>query len=231
MRLFPILSLLLSSQLLTSCGILQRTKLDQPPPVDVELTANLPVVAEPEVTSQCPATEAVVCTEPKIKVIERVIERNHEKIIEVPVAEGKLVLGAEEFFTVVPSGLQLRSLIDSAAATTSLNVQQLTAFERDGSDWVRFQLSASAAEEAVEVELPVKRYMRVARPGLEPQRRPFVEMNLTVGDITHMVEVNLTQGNHDQFPLLIGRNFLKDTAVVDVSLRQVQGKPDSSQHE
>ncbi|MFC6980534.1 RimK/LysX family protein [Microbulbifer taiwanensis] len=63
------------------------------------------------------------------------------------------------------------------------------------------------------------------RPGFDSQRRPVVEMSLTVGDVTHMVEVNLTDRSSSEYLMLIGRNFLKDAAVVDVSRRNVQGAP------
>jgi hypothetical protein len=104
-------------------------------------------------------------------------------------------------------------------------VSGLKPFERDGKEWVRFKVSVGDEEDAVSVELPVKRYVRVARPGFDTQRRPVVDMSLTVGEVTHMVEVNLTDRSSLDYRLLVGRNFLKDAAVVDVSRRKVQGQP------
>ena len=75
----------------------------------------------------------------------------------------------------------------------------------------------------MKVELPIKRHVRVARPGFDRQRRPIVNMSLTIGEVTHMVEVNLVERGEFEFPLLVGRNFLKDAAVVDVSRKLVQG--------
>ncbi|WP_295801593.1 RimK/LysX family protein [uncultured Microbulbifer sp.] len=174
---------------------------------------------------QCPPVETVVCAEPEVKVVERVIERKFEKVVEVPVAKDKLVLGSEELFTVEPGGVRLLALIDTGAATCSLSVEEMKPFERDGSDWVRFRLPNGDDAEPVTIELPIARHVRVARPGFERQRRPVVAMSLTVGEVTHMVEVNLVERGDFDFPLLVGRNFLKDAAVVDVSRKQVQGKP------
>ena len=220
MRFLPSISLLLVLQLLTGCESLMPDENQGPvvepaiPPAETSLGA-----------AQCPPVETVVCAEPEVKVVERVIERNFEKVVEVPVAKDKLVLGSEEFFTVEPGGLRLLALVDTGAATSSLSVVALTPFERDGSDWVRFSLSDGSDAEPVKIELPIKRHVRVARPGFDRQRRPIVDMSLTVGEVTHMVEVNLVERGEFEFPLLVGRNFLKDAAVVDVSRKQVQGKP------
>jgi hypothetical protein len=177
------------------------------------------IVVEPG--EQCPAQTEAVCAEPEVKVVERIIERTYEKLVEVPVAKGKLVLGSEEYFIVEPGSVRLRSLIDSGAPISTLSTEDLTLFERDGGQWVRFRLPRSqASADPLQVELPVKRFARVSS-----QRRPVVELSLTVGDVTHMVDVNLTDRSDPEYSLLVGRNFLKDAAVIDVSRRYVQGEP------
>ena len=222
MRFLPFISLLLLAQLLAGCETMLPSEPASPESPNVfESTPGAPVPAD--VSGQCPPVEAVVCAEPEVKVVERVIERKFETIVEVPVAKDKLVLGSEEYFVVEPGGLRLKALVDTGAATSSLSVLDLTPFERDGSDWVRFNLSDGGDAELVKIELPIKRHVRVARPGFDRQRRPIVNMSLTIGEVTHMVEVNLVERGEFEFPLLVGRNFLKDAAVVDVSRKLVQG--------
>ncbi|MGL6162538.1 ATP-dependent zinc protease family protein [Microbulbifer sp.] len=224
MRIFPILSLLLASQLLVGCEMLQRlTPGRQAPaaePATGEAAADIP-------EAQCPPPVELACAEPEVKVVERIIERTRERLVEVPVARDKLVLGSVETVAIEPGGLRLRSLVDTSAPTSSLSAQKLTPFERDGKDWIRFELTDPDEKKAepVTIELPVKRFVRVTRPGFDSQRRPVVEMSLTVGEVTHMVEVNLTDRGASDYPLLVGRNFLKDAAVVDVSRQHVQGRP------
>ena len=220
MRFLPLITILLASQLLAGCESVPHFESAAPAEDSVETPSETPLDA-----GQCPPVETVVCAEPEVKVVERVIERNYEKVVEVPVAKDKLVLGSEELFTVEPGGVRLLALIDTGAATCSLSVVDLKPFERDGSDWVRFKLPNGPDAEPVTIELPIARHVRVARPGFDRQRRPVVAMSLTVGEVTHMVEVNLVERGEFEFPLLIGRNFLKDAAVVDVSRKKVQGKP------
>ncbi|SHF52966.1 Uncharacterized conserved protein [Microbulbifer donghaiensis] len=227
MRTFSPLWLLLVSQLLVGCESLhfpwEKGAATVVPGTET-VEASQPVGPG----AQCPEPVAVVCAEPEVKVVERVIERRFEKVVEVPVAKDKLVLGAVETVSIEPGGLFLESVIDTGSATSTLSAQELTRFERDGKEWVRLKLAppdSGAEADLTTVELPIKRHIRVARPGFESQRRPVVEMSLTVGEVTHMVEVNLTDRSGSDMPMRIGRNFLKDAAVVDVSRRNVQGEP------
>lgn len=225
MRTFSLFCVLLAAQSLAGCESLQFPwqRGTEAGPAD-----GVVAPAPAEEAASCPEPVEVVCSEPEVKVVERVIERRLEKVVEVPVAKDKLVLGTVETVSVEPGGLSLDSVIDTGSSTSSLSAKELTPFERDGKDWVRFKLlppGDGKEDEPVTIELPIKRYMRVARPGFESQRRPVVEMNLTIGDVTHMVEVNLTDRGNSDYLLLIGRNFLKDAAVVDVSRRNVQGPP------
>lgn len=226
MRTFPFLWLLLVSQLLVGCESLHFPWQKEPATVEPGEVVETPQTAGER--AQCPEPVEVVCAEPEVKVVERVIERRFEKVVEVPVAEGKLVLGTVETVAIEPGGLIVDSLVDTGAATSSLSAQELTPFERDGKQWIRFKLlppGSGDEDEPVTIELPIKRQVRVARPGFESQKRPIVDMSLTIGDVTHMVEVNLTDRSSSDFLLLVGRNFLKDAAVVDVSRRNVQGVP------
>lgn len=176
----------------------------------------------------CSEPVPMICAEPETKVVEKIIERSVEKIVEVPVARDKLVLGTVEHVSVEPSGLVVESIVDSGSSTSTLRAKALTRFERDGRDWVRIQLMPPQGDGETEpgvVELPIKRYIRAMHIGFPSQRRPVVEMHLTVGDVTHMVEVSLTDEGGTDTLMLLGRNFLKDAAVVDVSRRYVQGQP------
>lgn len=224
MRTLPLVWLLLASQLLVGCESLGLH-------VPWERDASTPDAAEEGEANpvNCPLPEQVVCAEPEVKVVERVIERRIEKVVEVPVAKDRLVLGSVESASIEPGGLVVDALVDTGAATSSLSASELVSFERDGSEWVRFKLVPPNGDKAdpISIELPVKRTVRVMRPGFGSQKRPIVDMSLTIGEVTHMVEVNLTDRSGLDYLLLVGRNFLKDAAVVDVSRQHVQGPPKS----
>jgi hypothetical protein len=42
-------------------------------------------------------------------------------------------------------------------------------------------------------------------------------MRIRLGELTELIEMSLSDRSDFEFPVLIGRNFLTDNAVVDVS--------------
>ncbi|UTW45631.1 ATP-dependent zinc protease [bacterium SCSIO 12696] len=132
-----------------------------------------------------------------------------------------LVVGSVERVTVDPPGVKLRARIDTGAETTSLHADPIVRFERDGKRWVRFTVQQGPDAEPMVLERPVERRVRIKRHDAESQRRYVVKLWLKLGEIEENVEVTLTDRSEFEFPLLVGRNWLTDTAVVDVSRRYV----------
>jgi len=74
-------------------------------------------------------------------------------------------------------------------------------------------------DEKVPVELRLRKKIKVKQSDSEKQTRYMVEMWITLGKIRSLVEVTLSDRDHMEYPLLIGRNMLVDTMIVDVSAR------------
>ncbi len=134
----------------------------------------------------------------------------------------KTVLGEYELVTVAPPGFKFLSRIDTGATSTAIHATKITRFERDGQDWVRFDLSNPKDQKTVTLERQLIRRIRIKQidDDDDVDRRLTVMMNLQLGKIERQIEVSLTDRSNMEFPLLIGRNFLMDKAVVDVSLRR-----------
>jgi len=137
---------------------------------------------------------------------------------------GKYIIGrVENVFLPLDDGsdteLKLKSRIDTGAGLTSMNAQELKEFERDGKTWVRFAVFEPKTDEPVFFERPVNHYVEIKQQGGKTQRRPVVSMSLKVGAIEEYMDVNLSDRSSYVYQVLIGRNFLRDRAVVDVSRR------------
>lgn len=129
--------------------------------------------------------------------------------------ENKVVLGEVEHVTV--AGWSMKARIDSGATTTSIDARNIKSFERDGKDWVRFDLINRDTKASQTLEEPVSRTVKIKRHGSESQHRYVVKMQLELGPINEKVEVSLNDRSEFTYPVLIGRNFLLDRAIVDVS--------------
>ena len=132
--------------------------------------------------------------------------------------DGKLLVGAIEYVTVSPSGLVYTARIDSGAEGTSVHASNIVRFERDGEKWVKFDLDSGEGD-PVTLERQVLRRVRVSQPGENSERRLVVMLSLTLGSLSEQTEIYLTDRSDMDQPILIGRNFLHNNAIVDVSQR------------
>jgi len=138
----------------------------------------------------------------------------------------KVVVGEVEHVGIPRLGAVLKARIDTGATTTSIHALQIQEFERDGASWVRFVVEIDGDGQRYPLELPVSRVAFVKTRGrARATRRPAVALDLVMGSITRRVDVNLADRTGLEFPLLIGRDFLKGVATVDVALKYTQDTP------
>lgn len=127
-----------------------------------------------------------------------------------------LVIGQAEYISFPSDNIRLKARIDTGATTSSIHATEIKEFERDGKKWVRFTLHRASGEK-VELQKAVVRIIEVKRHGAERQRRPVVSLNAVMGPIKKVSQFSLTDRSQFEFPVLIGRSFLKATALVDVN--------------
>jgi hypothetical protein len=162
--------------------------------------------------------ENLVCPPQKIKIIEKTIV----KIKEVPIKEkskqeSKAIIGEVEYVFISSLDIRLKARIDTGAKTSSIHAVDIREFERDGEKWVKFKLldnNKSLTQKA----LPIHRIVRIKQESdTKSDRRYVVNMKLKLGDLEQLVEVSLNDRSHLNYPVLIGRNFLRGLFIVDVS--------------
>ncbi len=211
---FPLFGVVLFSVFLGGCqtSTTNTAPVPVPEPVVVE---PLPKCPEPEVTAPVAPTAPLECPE---------IEPPTCPVCPAARIGTKIVLGEIEQITLksagMSQGIKYLARIDTGATSTSLHATNVTRFERDGERWVRFEIDSPRDEEIITLERPVVRRIRVKREE-QDDRRLVVVLTLELGKITRHVEVSLTDRSEMEFPVLIGRNFLRDAAMVDVSQREI----------
>lgn len=140
--------------------------------------------------------------------------------------DGKLVMGEKEWVRVDIIDVVAKARVDTGATTSSISAIDIKKFERDGEDWVRFRLAHDNKKSDI-IRLPVVRTVRIIQSSVQGyDRRYVVEMPITIGDYTQKTEFTLRDRLHLDFPVLLGRTYLDGVAVVDVSRKYVQSKPE-----
>ena len=105
----------------------------------------------------------------------------------------------------------------TAPEIVDLPAEDIQLIEKDGRRYVRFVLIDPARGERVQQELRLRRRVLIKQSYGPDERRYVVRMWLTLGNTRSRVDVNLSDRTNFQYPLLIGRNFLTDSLIVDVS--------------
>ncbi|PMM06736.1 ATP-dependent Zn protease [Vibrio kanaloae] len=173
-----------------------------------------------KVTEPTEKPEEVKPTEPEIKPVP--VEKPVEKVRKTN--DGKLILGEEEWVFVPGLKEAFKARVDTGATTSSISAVDIVDFERDGKDWVKFKIEHDNIT-TEEISLPVERWVKIKQSSAEgTQRRAVVVAAIQIGDLKDKTEFTLADRTHLSFPLLLGRSFFRDVAVVDVSQKYVQKK-------
>ena len=129
----------------------------------------------------------------------------------------RTVLGALENIFLDPPGMLFSARIDTGAKTSSINALDIVEFERDGKPYVKFHVFHPKTGEKIKLTRRIRKYVRIKEHGRESQRRPIVQLRIKLANIDERINFTLADRSNFKQQLLIGRNFLRDLAVVDVS--------------
>ncbi len=157
--------------------------------------------------------------QPPVKKVAPVVNPKAKKT-----ADGRLILGSQEWVYVPGLEQNFNARVDTGATTSSISATDIVDFERDGKDWVKFKVEHEGVKSR-EIALPVERWVKIRQSTSNgTDRRPVVMAWIQIGDLKEKTEFTLTDRTHLTFPLLLGRSFFKDVALVDVSQKYIQDK-------
>jgi len=139
---------------------------------------------------------------------------------------GKFILGAVEKVFVEEVKASFNTRIDTGAESSSLDARNIILFERDGKQWVRFDVFTLGKKAPAQTfESKVERFIRIKQEAdNHVARRPVIHAHLQIGQYTAETDLNLVDRSHLDFPLLLGRKFMQDIAVVDVGQTYIHGE-------
>ena len=129
-------------------------------------------------------------------------------------AEKEIILGTVEDVILLPSGVKLPARIDTGAAKSSLCALDL----RIHDNMAEFRLPEKYG--GLRMRLPVVEWRHLrTKEGLI--KRPVVELELCIGPKRLQTKVALDDRTNLKYPLLVGRNTLSRTFIVNVQNRRL----------
>ncbi len=123
-------------------------------------------------------------------------------------AAEKITVGLVEDVILLPWKVKLPARIDTGAATSSLDARELQIKD----NIVEFSLPKKYG--GLRLSLPIVDWRTIRSAGTR-ESRPVVEVEFCLGPKKMRARLNLKDRSQVKYPLLIGRNALKDNFVVD----------------
>jgi len=135
-------------------------------------------------------------------------------------------LGFVEWVVMQDTSLRLKARLDTGAKTSSLHAVNVEPFEKDGEDWVSFQIPLGDHQDQptegeldhedviLELERPVERTVLIKRKGAPSQERYVVMMDFCIAGTTHTTQFSLTDRGKFSYPALLGRRFMRDDNIL-----------------
>ena len=110
--------------------------------------------------------------------------------------------------------------VDTGAATSSLHVDDIEEFERDGETWVKFVMHPDYhdVKKTVIREAPVLSKKRVKSSTATREKRYVIETDISMGGDTWPIEITLTDRSEMTYLMLFGRQAMAGRFTVDPEL-------------
>ncbi|HHX82786.1 MAG TPA: hypothetical protein GX696_07390 [Pseudomonadaceae bacterium] len=134
----------------------------------------------------------------------------------------KQVLGWLLNIRVYPDGLLMRAKLDSGARSSAMHAEDIEVFEDDdGRQMVRFVVLDEHDDpdsDAMSLVLPLEREVNIKlRYTDDADARPVVKMEFCMAGKRHTALLSLTDRSNFNYPVLLGREFLKTAYLIDPS--------------
>jgi len=124
------------------------------------------------------------------------------------------VAGWVEHVTLPNHERKLKARLDTGAKTSSIYAKDVDMDERDGDRWVTFTVPGDEDGDDLKLEKKVRRVVRIKRGDDEYDRRYVVDMEVCFNGSIHETQFSLADRSHLNYPMLLGRRFLDDVALV-----------------
>lgn len=141
--------------------------------------------------------------------------------LEPGASEQKRVLGWVENIRLYPNRMLMKAKLDPGARSSAIHAEDIEQFEQEGRRMVRFTILAvhdDPDSERIVMERPLVREVNIKlRNTTRSDQRLAVRLEFCLAGEVHNAVFTLTSRSNFNYPVLLGRQFLKDGTLVDSS--------------
>ncbi len=140
----------------------------------------------------------------------------------VPLIQAKqparVIAGWVEKVRIENQPYDIKAKLDTGAKTSSIYATDIEAFKKDGKRWARFTLQLNDSKgnkHQLTLEKPRARKANIKNHDGNHDKRYVVELDICFNGRKYITEFTLADRNEYIYSVLLGRQFLKYTAIVD----------------
>lgn len=170
--------------------------------------ARQPIIVTPDSAPKIEKTEPITC--PPVKKELTLSQKAKENY-------SLGIIGEVEPVRFPPLKGALLARIDTGAAGSSINAQNIQEFEREGKKWISFEVVNPKTGEKHLFEKRLYKQISIKRQ-VKKEERYVVLMMVHIGKEKLNIPFSLANRERFDYPVLIGRNIIKGRAIVDPSL-------------
>jgi len=146
--------------------------------------------------------------------------------------EHKVIIGWREWVQLPDLGVtEMKVKVDTGADNSSLHAFNLERFERDGTEYVRFEIHPKqrSRKPSIRCEAPLAMEKKVKNPGGRSELRPVIRTRVLVAGMELNALVNLTSRDEMGFRMLLGRRAVRSKFVIDPGRSYLGARPGRAQ--
>ena len=146
-----------------------------------------------------------------------------------PAKTPRPIIGWREWIELVDLGadrFKVKVKVDTGARSSALHAFNVEKFERDGEDWVRFDVHPLQDDSkfTIPAEAPLVDERWVRNSGGKVDLRPVIRAKIRFLDVEWEIELTLTRRDMMGFRMLLGRQAIRRRFAVDPARSFVGGK-------
>jgi hypothetical protein len=131
----------------------------------------------------------------------------------------RLVLGWVENLRLLPDRMLMKAKLDPGARSSAIHAENIEEFEKDGRRMVRFTILKehdNPDSERIVMERPLVREVNIKLRNTERRdQRLAVRLEFCLAGERYNTLFTLTNRNNFNYPILLGRQFLRNKILVD----------------
>jgi hypothetical protein len=144
--------------------------------------------------------------------------------------EEHMVLGWREWIALPGLGLHaIKAKVDTGARTSALHAFNIEHYKKNDVEMVRFLIHPIQKNETFQIqcEAPLKDQRYVTDSGGHKEMRDVIETEIIIASHSYLIDLTLTDRDTMRFRMLLGRNAMKNCALVDPNKSYINGKIDA----